>query len=56
MPVGATRRSISPLGGYPEAHFVWDRLHNALDDAIDDPKPVVPVTGYRRFLNRTALG
>jgi hypothetical protein len=43
------------LGDYPEARFVWDRLHNALDDAIDDPKSTVPVSDYRRFLNRTKV-
>ena len=43
------------LGDYPEARFVWDRLDNALDDAIDDPKSGVPVSDYRRFLDRTRV-
>jgi hypothetical protein len=32
------------------ADSVWDHLHNALDDAIDDPKCGVPVADYRWFL------
>jgi hypothetical protein len=34
------------LGEYPEAQFVWDRLHNALDD----PACGVPVAQYRGLL------
>jgi aminoglycoside phosphotransferase (APT) family kinase protein len=40
------------LGDYAEARFVWDHLHNALDDAIDNPKCTVPIGDYRRFLDR----
>jgi aminoglycoside phosphotransferase (APT) family kinase protein len=35
------------LGEYPEARFVWDRLHNALEDADCG----VPVAEYRRLLD-----
>ena len=43
------------LGEYPEARFVWDHLHNALEDAIDDSTSGVPVNDYRRFLDRTRI-
>jgi aminoglycoside phosphotransferase (APT) family kinase protein len=39
------------LGDYPEARFVWDHLHNALDDAVDNPGADVPIDMYRRFLD-----
>ena len=39
------------LGEYPEARFVWDRLHNALEDAIDHPGRGLPVAAYRRLLD-----
>jgi aminoglycoside phosphotransferase (APT) family kinase protein len=47
------------LGAYPEARFIWDRLHNAMDDALENPKMddvlenpknEVPVADYRRYL------
>jgi aminoglycoside phosphotransferase (APT) family kinase protein len=45
---GYGRREL--LGEQPEARFVWDRLHNALADAIDDPARGVPVAEYRGLL------
>src|SRR5262249_918124 len=39
------------LGEYAEARIVWDHLHGALDDAIDDPGCTVPVVEYRRLLD-----
>jgi hypothetical protein len=39
------------LGDYPEARFIWDHLHNALDDVVDIPRAGVPVDMYRRFLD-----
>lgn len=42
----------SRLGEDLEARIVWDHLHNALEDAIDDPGCTVPVAEYRRFLDR----
>jgi aminoglycoside phosphotransferase (APT) family kinase protein len=45
---GYGRREL--LGEQPEARFVWDRLHNALEDAIDDPARGVPVAEYRGLL------
>ena len=39
------------LGDYPEARIVWDHLHNALDDAVDNSECTVPVAEYRRFLD-----
>jgi aminoglycoside phosphotransferase (APT) family kinase protein len=39
------------LGGYPEARIIWDHLHNALEDAIDNPKSIVPIPDYRRLLD-----
>lgn len=40
------------LGEYAEARIVWDHLHNALDDAVNDPECTIPVVEYRRFLDR----
>jgi aminoglycoside phosphotransferase (APT) family kinase protein len=42
---------VERLGEHPEARFVWDRLHNALEDAIDDPRRGLPVAEYRRLLD-----
>ena len=39
------------LGKYPKTRIIWDRLHNALDDAIDNPTCAVPVADYRRILD-----
>ena len=38
------------LGKAPEARFIWDRLHNAMDDAIENAEKLVPIAAYRRFL------
>ena len=40
------------LGDVPEARFVWDRLHNAMDDAIENAEKLVPIAAYRRFLDQ----
>ena len=44
--------AIQRLGEYPEARIVWDHLHSALNDAIDDANRGVPIPTYRRFLDR----
>jgi aminoglycoside phosphotransferase (APT) family kinase protein len=41
------------LGDAPEARFVWDRLHNAMDDAIENAEKLVPIAAYRRFLEQS---
>ena len=42
------------LGDAPEARFIWDRLHSAMDDAIKSPENKIPVREYRRFLDEVA--
>jgi tRNA A-37 threonylcarbamoyl transferase component Bud32 len=38
------------LGNAPKARFIWDRLHNAIEDAIDSADNLVPIQAYRWFL------
>ena len=38
------------LGTFPEARFVWDKLHAALETACDDRGCSVPLDAFRRFL------
>ena len=38
------------LGSLPEARILWAELHNAMDDAIDDPGTPIPLALFRRFL------
>jgi aminoglycoside phosphotransferase (APT) family kinase protein len=40
------------LGEYAEARIVWDHLHNALEDALENPECTIPVVEYLRFLDR----
>ena len=39
------------LGSLPEARILWAKLHNAMDDAIDDPGKPIPLALFRRFLS-----
>jgi aminoglycoside phosphotransferase (APT) family kinase protein len=42
------------LGAFPEARFIWDKLHAALEAACDGPGHLVPVDAFRRFLRSKA--
>lgn len=44
--------AIAALGDYAGARIVWDHLQNALDDVVEDPRQRVPISEYRRFLDR----
>jgi aminoglycoside phosphotransferase (APT) family kinase protein len=46
---GAARRG--KLGSFPEARIIWTKLHEAMDDAIDEPGRPIPLTLFRRFLD-----
>ena len=41
------------LGDAPEARFIWDRLHTAMDDAIESAEKLVPIAAYRCFLEQS---
>jgi aminoglycoside phosphotransferase (APT) family kinase protein len=47
---GYESEAPAALGAFPEARFVWDKLHAALDAACDDPGHSVPLGAFRRFL------
>ena len=38
------------LGTFPEARFVWAKLHDAMDDVIDGTSSDIPLSDWRRFL------
>jgi aminoglycoside phosphotransferase (APT) family kinase protein len=38
------------LGNAPEARFIWDRLYNAIEDAIDSADKLVSIRADRWFL------
>jgi aminoglycoside phosphotransferase (APT) family kinase protein len=38
------------LGAFPEARFLWDKLHAAMDAACDDRGHPIPLDAFRRFL------
>lgn len=38
------------LGAFPQARFVWDKLHRAMDALCDAPGPVPPVAAFRRLM------
>jgi len=38
------------LGERPVARILWDHLHNALEDAIEDLRRGIPVDEYSRVL------
>lgn len=40
------------LGAFYEARIIWSKLHNAMDDAIDEPGRPIPLGQFRTFLNR----
>jgi len=44
------QEALERLGERPVARIVWDHLHNALDDAIEDARRRLPVDEYRRVL------
>jgi hypothetical protein len=39
------------LGLCPEARIIWAKLHDAMDDAIDQPGIAIPLSLFRRFLD-----
>jgi aminoglycoside phosphotransferase (APT) family kinase protein len=38
------------LGEFPNARFIWDKLHYAMEDLLDAPGRVPPLDAFRRFL------
>jgi aminoglycoside phosphotransferase (APT) family kinase protein len=48
---GYNDAGMSDLGQHPEARFVWARLSQALDDAIDNPGTPIPLKAYRALLD-----
>lgn len=40
------------MGDCRAARFVWDKVHDALDDALDGSESTLPLTEYLRFLDR----
>lgn len=42
------------LGEFPEARFVWDKLHLAMEDASDGRGELPPLDSFRRFLRTNA--
>jgi aminoglycoside phosphotransferase (APT) family kinase protein len=39
------------LGSCPEARIVWAKLHDAMDDAINQPGKAIPLSTFRRYLD-----
>jgi Ser/Thr protein kinase RdoA (MazF antagonist) len=52
---GYEQEAPGALGAFPEARFVWDKLHAALEAVGDNGGPSVPVDALRRFL-RAKMG
>jgi aminoglycoside phosphotransferase (APT) family kinase protein len=38
------------LGAFPEARFIWDKLHAAMDAACENRSHAIPLDAFRRFL------
>ena len=39
------------LGAFPEARIIWTKVHDAMDDALDEPGTPIPLTLFRTFLD-----
>ncbi len=39
------------LGAFPEARIIWSKLHDAMDDAIDEPGRAIPLPLFHQFLD-----
>jgi aminoglycoside phosphotransferase (APT) family kinase protein len=51
---GYGESNVKRLGEKPEVRFIWDRLHNAIENAIESATNRIPVEEYRRFLDSVA--
>ena len=49
---GYTLELPGGLGAFPEARFVWDKLHHAMRAMIGKRGPLPPLDALRRFLDR----
>lgn len=47
---GYESASSSGLGEFPEARFIWDKLHYAMRRLVEDRGEPPPVDAYRRYL------
>ena len=43
--------NLGRLGAFPEARIIWSKLHDAMDDAIDEPGRPIPLPLFHRFLD-----
>ena len=43
------------LGDFAQARFVWDKLHDAMEEALDNPEYALPLDAFHGFL-RSQLG
>ena len=48
---GYGRANRPRLGSFPEARVIWAKLHDAMDDVIEQPGTGIPLTLFRRFLD-----
>ena len=47
---GHRTETPSDLGDFPEARFIWDKLHGAIEDAWDSAGCSPPLDAFRQFL------
>ena len=50
---GYRTETPSDLGDFPEARFIWDKLHGAIEDAWETPGCSPPLEAFRQFLRST---
>ncbi|MBW3570133.1 MAG: aminoglycoside phosphotransferase family protein [Gemmatimonadetes bacterium] len=53
---GYTLDTPGALGDFPEARFVWDKLHYTLEEAWENGEPVPPVDAFYRLLRANPSG
>jgi len=48
---GYGSENTKQLGDYPAARFVWDKIHDAMDDVLDGRASAIPLAECLRFLD-----